>query len=564
MADNPVHLLLIEDNEDHVRFLQQLLAATGAHLGEFEMHPAADLSSGLERLQRGDIGLILLDLALPDSEGLETFIRVSEAAPDVPLVVLSASNDVDLAIETVQLGAQDYLVKGHVDNHSLIRSMQYAIERKRAQLELKRLNENLETRVRERTEALLQANARLQEEIAERRLAEADVLESNRQLTDALNRLQETQSEIIKRERMHALGRMAKGIAHDFNNALAPILGFSELLMTKPEALQDQRKVRNYLEMIHNAAKDSTKVVGRLREFYRYRDDAEVFAPVIINDLVLQVISLTRPRWRDEALAAGVHIDMRTETGNVPAVPGNESELREALVNLVLNAIDAIPKRGTIVIRTERQGRWLVVTVSDDGVGMSEEVKARCLEPFFSTKEDRGNGLGLGSVYGIVRRHEGEIDIQSEVGRGTSIAISLPLERATAPPVAAMPAPAASSKLRILVVEDEPLVREVIGVYLTEDQHEIELAENGRQGLEKYQPGRFDLVVTDRAMPGMNGDELAVEIKKLSGHQPIILLTGFGDLMAGAGEQPPGVDMVVSKPFTLTTLRSAIAKVTES
>jgi signal transduction histidine kinase len=560
MPTDTVHVLLIEDVEEHVQFLRKLLAT--AEASHFELHTAATVAQGIERLRDGGIQLILLDLTLPDSDGLETFIRVIEAAPDLPLVVLSGLSDVALAIETVQLGAQDYLVKGHVDNHLLIRSMQYAIERKRAQIQLKRINDNLETRVRERTDALVQANAKLQMEIAERRKAEEATLESNRQLSTALGQLQATQREIIQRERMHALGRMANGIAHDFNNALAPILGFSELLLMKPETLQDTKKVHNYVEMIHNSAKESARVVARLREFYRYRDDAEVFTPVVINDLVLQVISLTQPRWKDQALAAGINIDFRTEMGNVPTVPGNESELRELLASLVFNAIDAIPKRGTITIRTEVQGRWLVVTVSDDGVGMSEEVKARCMEPFFTTKDDQGTGLGLGSVHGIVRRHDGEIDIQSEAGRGTSVAVSLPLERHTPPPEAARPAPAVRDTLRILVVEDEPLVREVLSVYLAEDQHEVQVAENGRDGLEKFKAGTFDLVMTDRAMPEMNGDELALEIKRLQPGMPVLLLTGFGDLMTGAGEQPTGVDLVVSKPFTLTTLRSAIAKVT--
>jgi C4-dicarboxylate-specific signal transduction histidine kinase len=375
--DNPIKVLLIEDNEEHVAFLRQLLATPEG--AQFDLNTAGDLQRGVERVKDDGIQLILLDLTLPDSDGLETFIRVMEAAPDIPLIVLSGLSDVALAIETVQLGAQDYLVKGHVDNHLLMRAMQYAIERKRTQIQLKRANDSLEGRVRERTEALVQTNAKLQQEVAERKRAEEALLESNRQLSAALGQLQATQSEIIQRERMHALGRMANGIAHDFNNALAPILGFSELLLMKPETLQEPQKVRNYIELIHTAAKDSAKVVSRLREFYRYRDEGELFTPVVINDVVLQAISITQPRWKDQALAEGVNIDIRTEMGNVPTVPGNESELREMLVNLIFNSVDAIPKRGTVTIQTEVQGRWLVITVTDDGLGMSEEVKARCL-----------------------------------------------------------------------------------------------------------------------------------------------------------------------------------------
>ncbi len=559
MVSEPIHVLLVEDNEEHVQFLTRLLlTAEGA---QFHVASAGSLRDGLEAFRERKPDVILLDLTLPDSDGLETFIHAIEQAREVPIVVLSGINDVALAIETVQLGAQDYLVKGHVDNHLLLRSLQYAIERKRIQLQLKRAYAELETRVQERTAALRDTNARLQREVGERKKAEEATLESNRQLSNALDQLQTAQKEIIQRERMLALGRMANGIAHDFNNALAPILGFSELLLMKPELLIDAAKARSYLEMIHTAAKDSAKVVSRLREFYRYRDNGELFTPVVINDLILQVISLTQPRWKDQALAAGIHIEIRTELGKVPTIPGDESELREGLANLLFNAIDSISGRGTITIRTEVQGRWVVVTVSDTGAGMSEEVRARCLEPFFTTKKDQGTGLGLGSVYGIVRRHDGDVDIQSEVGRGTAVAISLPIDRHAKAPEAVKPAAPANNSLRILVVEDEPLVREVLGVYLSEDNHEIVTASDGREGLEKFRGGGFDLVLTDRAMPEMNGDALAAEIKRIHPGQPVILLTGFGDLMSGAGEQPEGVDLVVGKPFTLTTLRGAIGKV---
>lgn len=559
MPSEALHVLLIEDNEEHVQLLtSMLLAAQSLHC---QLTFQNSLAAGIAELERHKIDIILLDLTLPDSDGLETFIRAIDAARNIPIIVLSGINDVALAVETVQLGAQDYLVKGHVDNHLLIRSLQYAIERKRIQIQLKRAYAELEQRVQERTSALVETNERLQKEIAERKRAEEATLESNRQLAEALQKLRDAQNEMIQRERMLALGRMANGIAHDFNNALAPIVGFSELLSMKPEILQDVPRARRYIDMISTAARDSARVVSRLKEFYRFRDKNEIFTPVVINDLILQVISLTQPRWKDQALAAGVNIEIRTELGHLPTVPGNEPELRDALANLMFNAIDAIEKRGVITVRSQLQGRWAVVTVADDGVGMDADTKARCLEPFFTTKDESGNGgLGLGSVYGVVRRHDGEIDIQSEPGRGTAVSICLPLERPTAPEIS-RPTPEMNGSLRILVVEDEPLVREVLSVYLMEDKHEIVTANDGRQGLERFKTGAFDLVLTDRAMPEMNGDALAMEIKRLRPEQPVILLTGFGDLMAGSGEQPEGVDLIVSKPFTLSTLRSAIEKV---
>lgn len=560
MFEVTVQTLLVEDNPEHVRLVSQLLDQ--AEATNFSLHVETTLGAALERLKISNIDLVIADLSLPDSEGIESFLRISVAAPELPIVVLSGVQDVALAIETVRLGAQDYLVKGRFDNSLLIRSLQYAIERKRVQLQLKRNNEDLERRVAERTAALLEMNIRLQQEVAERKKAEESVVESNRSLADALSRLEASQDQVIRRERMHALGRMAHGMAHDFNNALAPILGFTELLLMKSELLADQEKVRGYLEMIHTSAKESERVTSRLREFSRYRDANEYLTAVVVDDLVRQVISITQPRWKDQALAAGVTIDLRTELGNVPTVPGNEQELREMLVSLIFNSVDAILKRGQIVIRTAIEGRWLVLTVADDGVGMSEEVRQHCLEPFFSTKEEEGNGLGLGSVYGIVRRHEGQIDIRSELGRGTSVAISLPLERNARAAEAQNIANEAGNPLRILVVEDEPLVREVIEVYLTGDNHTVALAVNGRDGLQKFRDGEFDLVLTDRAMPEMNGDELAIEIRKLNPAQPIVLLTGFGDLMAGAGEKPAGVDLVIGKPFNASSLRTAIATAT--
>ena len=352
MPEHPVTVLHIEDNAEHVELLEQLIA-TSDGVQSFRTVQAGTVAEALVRLRRGGVDLILLDLSLPDSDGIETFIRVIEAAPEVPIVVMSGIKDVALAVETVQLGAQDYLVKGHVDNHLLVRSMQYAIERKRVQLQLKRTNDELERHVQERTAALQAANVRLQREIAERRKAEESTLESNRQLATALDKLRNSQEAIIQRERMHALGRMANGIAHDLNNTLAPIVGFSELLLMKPELAADAARLRKYLTTISDSSRDAAKVVTRLREFYRHRDASEELVPIIVNDLIEQVVSFTQPQWKDQAMAAGMNIEMRLELGNVPTVAGNEAELREALVNLIFNAVDAIPKRGHITVSSE-------------------------------------------------------------------------------------------------------------------------------------------------------------------------------------------------------------------
>ncbi|MHA3775509.1 response regulator [Verrucomicrobiota bacterium sgz303538] len=281
---------------------------------------------------------------------------------------------------------------------------------------------------------------------------------------------------------------------------------------------------------------------------------------MVINDLILQVISLTQPRWKDQALAAGIHIDIRTELGSIPDIPADEADLKEALSILLTNSVDSIRKYGTITIQSEVQGRWVVVTVEDDGVGMTEEVRVRCMDPFATAKAEAG-ACDLSSVHRVVRRHDGGLDIQSEPGRGTAVSICLPIDSHEEAPEAPIHSVPVGKPLRVLVVEDEPLVREVLSVYLSEDRHQITVAANGRDGLEKFKQGTFDLVLTDRAMPEMNGNELAVQIKKLKPDQPVILLTGYGELMNGPGKQPEGVDLVVSKPFTVNGLRTAISSV---
>jgi signal transduction histidine kinase len=560
MPEQIIKVLLVEDNEEHAELLRRLLVESNEPI--FEVITVARLDEALDTLGRPGTQLVLLDLSLPDSEAFETFLRVQNRVPDLPIVVLTGTDDEALAVETVQYGAQDYLVKGRLDDRILVRSLRYAMERKKSQLELKRARDDLERRVEERTGELRSANEKLQTEIWERKRAEAALMESNRQLADALEKLRETQAHVIQRERLHALGRMASGIAHDFNNALAPILGFSELLLRRPDTLRNEERARGYVEMIHTAAEDSAKIVARLREFYRYREESDVFTPVSLNDLIQQVISLTQPRWKDQAQASGVNVTMRTELQNIPTIAGNEAELREMLFNVVFNAIDAITiDRGTVTFRTSLRGESALLEVADSGMGMTEEVRLRCLEPFFSTKQEHGTGLGLGIVYGIVRRHDGTIEINSAPQKGTTVSITLPLYKEAQAPAAPPEAGVMERPLHILVVEDEPLVREVIEVYLREDHHIVQTASNGREGLEKYKAGTFDLVLTDRAMPEFNGDVLAAEIKKVNPHQPVILLTGFGDLMRGAGEKPEGVDLVVSKPFTLNSLREAMNRV---
>ena len=315
--------------------------------------------------------------------------------------------------------------------------------------------------------------------------------------------------------------------------------------------------------MLKTAAMDGAGIVARLREFYRPRGPGDEFAIISVNDLVGQAISLTRTKWKDEAEANSIVISVETTLEDVPPIRGSEVELRELLTNLIMNAVDAMPNGGTVTLGTLVEGDHVLLDVSDTGIGMTEETRRHCLEPFFTTKGDRGTGMGLAMVYGIVQRHEGGLDIYSELGRGSKFVVRLPLPVEGASIGEAERPSGPSRQLHVLVVDDEPHVRQVLEEYLTFDGHTVETATDGREALEKFTSGSgmFDVVLTDRAMPRMGGDQLAAAVRVIA-PRPVIMLTGFGDVMQATSEKPVGVALILSKPVTLASLRKALAKVT--
>lgn len=387
-------------------------------------------------------------------------------------------------------------------------------------------------------------------------IMDEELRRQNAELQKALTELKATQEHVVRQERLRALGQMASGIAHDFNNSLAPILGYTELLQMSPAILADRAKAGSYLQIIHTAAKGAASVVSRLREFYRRQESGEALAPVNLEKLVAQSITLTQPKWKDQAQTNGAIIAIVSELNPGPPVSGDEPALRELLANLIFNSVDAMPSGGTITIRTRRDSDFGFLEVSDTGTGMTGEVRARCLDPFFSTKGERGSGLGLSMVFGIVERHGGRIEIGSELGKGSTFIVALPLHRAAPKAAAVTDCDAALWKpLRILVVDDEPQVREMLSATLVTEGHQVELATDGVDGLRCFRDGRFDLVLTDKVMPSMSGDQMACAIQQMAPGTPIILLTGFGQFLSG--EMLPGINVVLNKPVGILALRKA-------
>ncbi len=386
--------------------------------------------------------------------------------------------------------------------------------------------------------------------------------DSNRKLVETLNELRETQNQLVQRENLRVMGQMAAGIAHDFNNALSPIIGFTELLTKHPEKLADHDAVRQRLQVIHSCATDAARVVRRIREFGRQDAATETFAPVDLPKLVRQTIELTQPRWQDQAQSAGVNIEIKTEFFPVTPVPGDEFAIREMLTNLVFNAVDALSHDGSITIGTAMDGQFVRLWVKDTGVGMTDEVRQCCMQPFYTTKGEVGSGLGLAMVHSIVRRHRGTVDIESELGTGTNIIVRFPLEQQTGKaPTSQLRTAALKQPRRVLIVDDKPMLRTVVESWLTLDGHTVETAADGVEALARLQVNKFDLVITDKAMPKMNGELLAAEIHKKYPGLPVVMLTGFGDIIKASGNTPAHVAEVLSKPVTQEALRAALKKV---
>ena len=397
-------------------------------------------------------------------------------------------------------------------------------------------------------------------DITARMNSEERLHESNRRLEETLNELQVTQHRIIQQERLSALGQLASGIAHDFNNALMPILGYSDMLLDAPYLVQDEKTVHKYIEQINIAAMDARDTVNRLREFYRIREEDE-FTLINLNELIQQAIQLTKMKWRDQALANGITISILTDLQEIPSVNGIEAGLRGVLTNLIINSVDAMPVDGTISLRTRFMGTNVVLEVNDTGVGMTEEVKQRCFEPFFSTKGLNGTGLGLSLVHDIIRRHEGKINVESEAGKGTTFIIHLPIPTEIKYKEKAQEVELSLQSLHVLVIDDAPLIQNLLGAYLNIDGHSFDIASNGREGLAKLRSGSFNLVITDRAMPDIGGDQLADIIKQTNPEMPVIMITGFGSIMEASGEMLKNVDYLLSKPVSLSTFRKTLLKI---
>jgi signal transduction histidine kinase/ActR/RegA family two-component response regulator len=382
-------------------------------------------------------------------------------------------------------------------------------------------------------------------------------------LKQTLQELRQAQDQVIQAEKLRAMGELASGVAHDFNNVLAVVLGNTQLLLHQLDHL-GLEEIREGLKVIERSSKDGAETIRRIQEFTGVRRDRE-FISLSLNQIVTDVVSITQPRWRDQTQKKGIQIELTTQLGEIPLIMGNPSEVREVLTNIIFNAVDAMPKGGKLTITTEPQVEdWVEVRIADTGIGMTEEVKKRVFDPFFTTKGVTNSGLGMSVSYGIIKRHGGEILIESEPQKGTTFIIHLPTgfgeEEGLVKEVAVLKE---SRRARILVIDDEDSVRDILSRMLRTKGHKVVVAPNGEEGIERFKAETFDLVFTDLGMPKLSGWDVGKTIKGINPKTPIAMITGWGVELDREKLSESGIDLIISKPFNFDQVIDLVSEAME-
>ena len=372
-----------------------------------------------------------------------------------------------------------------------------------------------------------------------------------------VSREHELRFRLIREQKFRTLGSLAAGVAHNINNRLTPVLGWTEMLLERLAADEaiDRDELVHALRVINQGASDSVETVRRLQDYSR---PARVRGPesVQLRDVLEQLLALTRPQWDNEAARRGIRYEIDLKAEPAPQILAVASEIREALLNILENALAAMPSGGRLTLHVRGEADGAVVSVADTGRGMSPEVQRLAFEPFFTTRSSEGgSGLGLSLAQEIVHRYRGSIRVTSREGAGTTFTLAFPaISAEAARPPAFLPN---LEPLRILAVEDEPEVLDVIRAMLAAAGHTVVSAASGREALELFEQEPTDVVVTDLGMPGMTGLALAEELKRRRA-VPVVLLTGWADELDAAHARH--VDVLLAKPITRERLAAGLAK----
>ena len=575
MDEGSIEVLLVEDNPGDARLIQEILAEVRGT--PFDLEHVDRLSAGLERLSSRGIDVVLLDLSLPDSRGLDTFVTMHAQASQVPIIVLTGLDDEELAVTAVREGAQDYLVKGQVDSNLLVRAIRYAIERKRGEERLRKAHDELESRVRERTAELQESHEKLEARVLERTAELAKVNEELHEEIVERKRVEEEkekmQIQLRQAQKMEAIGTLSGGIAHDFNNILTAILGYTEIVLDDiPEGTETRQRLGQVLKASHRAR----DLVRQILAFSRQSE--QELQPVRISHILKEALKLLRASL-PSTIEIQQYIETETGTGTILADP---TQIHQVLMNLCANAAHAMRETGGVLkvtlgdVELDAEetahhpidpGSYQRLTVGDTGHGMDPATIERIFDPYFTTKTPgEGTGLGLAVVHGIVRSHGGAITVHSKLGKGSTFQVLLPRIKSESVTQAERSVRLPGGKERILLVDDEDLLVTVVREMLTRLGYDVVGRTSSVEALELFrrQPDGFDLVITDQTMPHMTGADFAEALLRIRPDLPIILCTGFSEVITEEEAKAIGIREFVMKPMAAGEIAQIIRRVLDA
>jgi signal transduction histidine kinase len=492
-------ILLVADNDDHA-------ALTHAALADFHQMPrierAVSTDECLAMLNDRSYDAIVLDCELTGRSGVTSLQEVMDAAHGVPVIIMTNPGEEETAIGAMKNGAYDFILRSDDHLMKLPLVLQRAMEAHKAATE----------------------KAKLQ-----------------------------TRMEELGRSR--AFGRMASGIAHDLNNALATILGQTELMLMDPG---DREEVARGLQIILKAAQGGADAVVGIQELTKINRQQEL-ARLSVNDVVRDALRMTEPRWISEAQKDGIKIDISTELNSLLTIAGNALELKEVLINMIFNSVEAMPDGGTLSIKTYDANDSVCISISDTGLGIAPGIVDSIFDPFFTTRGAEYAGLGLSLARAIVGRHEGEIHVDSVDGEGTTFVIRLPASMEPTQEQEVAVTSLESRRANVLVIDDEDVIRDLLENILSRN-HNVTTVADGATGMKGLENGDYDIIFTDLGMPEMSGWEVAEQAKAIDPGVKIVIITGWGIELGKDELEERKVDSIITKPFRVSEILDVVAE----
>jgi len=618
-------ILLVEDNEDHALLARSALSRSDQ---KYDVDHSATAFDCIDMLKKKDYEAIVLDYSLPKRNGLEILQDIRKMSYNAPVVMITSHGDEQIAVESMKLGAYDYVAKSDDYLTRLPLVLERAIkdhEMTRERIQLQAKIEESENRLRNIFEnvdvGIIEINPECEVSYTNKKAknylgivddidnlvcalfsqnghgrgncsdciikrclnsgysTSCEIKYKDKQFNATVTAVKldrvnvnllvavimditeqrNLQKQLIQSERIGALGRMASGVAHDFNNILAAILGRAELMIMSMPKSEDLEKD---LKIMQKAALDGAETVRRIQEFSGVAKQRE-FTPLKVNDIISDVLQMTEPRWKDQPQRDGLKLEVSTDLKSQLSVAGSASDLREVLTNMVFNSLDAMPTGGELSIKTGDDGRQVYISIADTGIGIAPEVVGSLFEPFFTSKGAGHTGLGLSVAYGIISRHDGKIDVNSKQGKGTMFTIRLPAcmevakaEESTEPIIN-------PSGARILTIDDEETIRDLLVNILVRFDHQVSSAADGMTGINIFKNGEYDIVFTDLGMPEVSGWEVAQQVKEMDPDVKVVLITGWGVELDESKLADRKVDYVIAKPFQISQIQEVVSKAME-